>query len=89
LTHAGRFGEKAAQEQSAKVAKTQSGSTPLRSSVPKPLTVGTPRTHSAKKGTYTASTSNQLPANQLVDDKKKGPDDKEILTDSSSPNKKL
>jgi hypothetical protein len=88
LIHVGRFSEKAAQEQSAKVVKTQGGSTPLRSLAPKPLTVGTPRTHSAKKGTYTASTSNQLPADQLVINKKKGPNDKEILTDPNNPNKK-
>jgi hypothetical protein len=31
LTHAGRFGEKVAQEQAANVAKTQGGSTPLKS----------------------------------------------------------
>jgi hypothetical protein len=31
LTHVGHFGEKAAQEQSAKVVKTQGGNTPLRS----------------------------------------------------------
>jgi hypothetical protein len=42
LTHIGRFDEKAVQEQAAKVAKMQGGSTPLRSSTPKPLTIGTP-----------------------------------------------
>jgi hypothetical protein len=43
LAHARRFREKAAQEQAAKVAKTFGGNTPLRSPVPKPSTVGTPR----------------------------------------------
>jgi hypothetical protein len=57
LTHVGHFSEKAMQEQAAKVAKTQGGSTPLRSSVPKPLTISTPRPPSAKKGTYAPSPS--------------------------------
>jgi hypothetical protein len=61
LTHAGCFGEKAAQEQAAKVVKTLGGSTSLRSSTPKPLTIGTPRPPSAKKGTYAASPSTQQP----------------------------
>jgi hypothetical protein len=59
LTHAGRFSEKVAQEQAAKVAKTQGGSTPLRSPTLKPSTVGTPQPPSAKKDTYVASPSNQ------------------------------
>jgi hypothetical protein len=59
LTHAGRFSEKVAQEQAAKVAKMQGGSTPLRSPTLKPSTVGTPQPPSAKKGTYVASPSNQ------------------------------
>jgi hypothetical protein len=59
LTHVGHFGKKAAQEQAAKVAKTQGGTTPLRSSTPKPLTIGTPRPPSTKKGTYVALASNQ------------------------------
>jgi hypothetical protein len=59
LTHVGWFGEKAAQEQVVKVARMQGGNTPLRSLVPKPLIVGTPRPPLAKKGTYVASSSNQ------------------------------
>jgi hypothetical protein len=62
LTHVGRFGEKATQEQEAKVVKMQGGSTLLRSPAPKPSTAGTPQT--AKKGTYTTSTSTQLPADE-------------------------
>jgi hypothetical protein len=89
LTHAGRFGEKAAQEQAAKVVKTQGGSTLLRSPVPKQLTFGTPPPPSIKKGTYVASTSNQLPTDQPVDDKRKGVDDKEVSVDPSNPDKKL
>jgi hypothetical protein len=57
LAHVGHFGEKVAHEQAAKVAKTFDGSTPLRSPVPKPSTVGTPRPPPAKKGTHGASGS--------------------------------
>jgi hypothetical protein len=89
LTHAGHFGEKAVQEQAAKVAKTEGGSNSLRSSMSKPLIIDSPRPPSAKKGTYTASPSTQQPANQPADDTKKGADDKEILADPSNPDKKL
>jgi hypothetical protein len=78
LTHAGRFSEKAAQEQAAKVAKTHDGSTLFKLLAPKPVTIGTPRPPSAKKGTYIASTSNQPPTDQQADDKKKGPMIKKI-----------
>jgi hypothetical protein len=89
LTHAGRFGEKAAQEKSANVARTQGGITLLRSSAPKPPTVHTPRTIATKKGAYTTSTSTQLATDQTVDDKKKGTNNKEILADPSNLDKKL
>jgi hypothetical protein len=42
LTHAGCFGEKEAQELTAKVAKTHEGSTLVRMAAPKPPTNGTP-----------------------------------------------
>jgi hypothetical protein len=42
LTHARRFSEKAAQEQAAKVVKTQGGSTSFKSLAPKPLTISSP-----------------------------------------------
>jgi hypothetical protein len=42
LTHAGRFSEKAAQEQAAKVVRTPDGSTPLKSSVPRPPIASSP-----------------------------------------------
>jgi hypothetical protein len=71
------------------VVKTQSGSTPLRSSVPKPSIAGTPWSPSTKKGAYAASSSTQHPVDQLVGDKKKGADDKEILTSPSDPDRKL
>jgi hypothetical protein len=82
LTHAGRFSEKAAQEQSTKVAKMQGGNTPLRSSVPKPPIIGTPQTPSAKRGAYTDSPSTQHLADQLADDKKKGAMTKKSLLSS-------
>jgi hypothetical protein len=49
LTHAERFDEKVGQEQTTKVAKTQGGSTPLRSPTSKPLAIDTPQPPSAKK----------------------------------------
>jgi hypothetical protein len=89
LRHPGWFGEKKAQEQAAKVVKTQGGSTPLRSPAPEPLTIGIPRPPSTKKDTYVASTSNQLPTDQPTDDKNKGVSDKEVPVDPSNLNKKL
>jgi hypothetical protein len=71
LTHAGRFDEKAAQEQSAKFTKTQGDITQLKSPVPKPLITSSPRPPSVKKDTYVASSSTQQPTDQLADDKKK------------------
>jgi hypothetical protein len=53
------------------------------------LTFGTPRPPSTKKGTYVASTSNQLPTDQPVDDKKKGVDDKEVPVDHNFLDKRL
>jgi hypothetical protein len=79
LAHAGRFSEKTAQEQSARVAKMQGDSTLLRSSESKALITDTSRTPSAKKGAYAASPSTQHPADQPVDDKKKGTNDKGII----------
>jgi hypothetical protein len=74
----GRFGEKAAQEQSTKVAKMQSDSTPLKTSVPKPPIGGTSRTSTTKKGAYVPSPSTQPRVNQLADDRKKEVDDKAV-----------
>jgi hypothetical protein len=92
LSHVGHFSDKTAKEQSAKVAKTQGGSTPLKTSASKSPIGGTPRAPSAKKGTYVASPYTQQPIDQLVDDKKNGtalPKDKEILADPSNSDKKL
>jgi hypothetical protein len=74
------------------VAKTQGGSTPLKTSATKQWTSGTPRPPSTKKGTYVASASTHQPTDQPVDNKRKGTlavEDKEILADSSNLDKKL
>jgi hypothetical protein len=76
LTQAGRFGEKAAQEQAAKVAKMSGDSSLFRSLVPKPQTISTPQP------------PNQPPTNQPMDDKK-GATDKEVPADPNDPDKKL
>jgi hypothetical protein len=55
LTHAKRFGEKEAQDQVAKVAKMHGGSTLFKSPAPKPLTIGSPRPLSARKGIWCLS----------------------------------
>jgi hypothetical protein len=91
LLHARRFGEKAAQEQATKVAKIKGGSTPNKPLVSKPPTDSTPRAPAAQKGTYVASSSNQLPADQKVDNKLKGTtaEDKEVLVDPNNTDKKL
>jgi hypothetical protein len=89
LSDVDRFCEKAAKEQSAKVAKTQGGSTPLKTTEPKPPIGETPRPPSVKKGTYAASPSTQQHTDQPVDGKKKGGTDKEVLVDPNDLNKKL
>jgi hypothetical protein len=73
LTHVERFGD----------------STSFKSSAPKPPTIGSPQPPSAKKGTYGASASNQYPADQPADGKKKEADDKEVPVDPSNSDKKL
>jgi hypothetical protein len=88
LTHDGRFGEKAAQEQAAKIAKTHDCSTSFRSSTPKPLAINSPRPPLAKKGTYGTSVSNQQPTDQSTDLKKEDAD-KEVLADLNDSEKKF
>jgi hypothetical protein len=61
FSQVGCFGTEAAQKQLAKVAKTQGGSTLLKTSMPKPPIISTPRPPSTKKGTDVASPSNQQP----------------------------
>jgi hypothetical protein len=89
LTHAGRFGEKEAQELAVKVAKSHGGSTPIRTGVSKPPAIGTHRPPPEKKNTFVGATSNQPSADQAVDDKKKGAADKEVAVDPDDKNKKL
>jgi hypothetical protein len=71
------------------MAKTQGSSIPLKTLAPKTPITSTPRPPSVKKGTHVASTSDQQPADQLADDKKKGADNKEVLADLNDPGKKL
>jgi hypothetical protein len=89
LTHVERFGEKAAQKQVAKIAKTHSGSTSFKLLAPKPSMIDSPRLLLAKKGTYGASVSNLQPANQSVDLKKKEAADKGVPVDLNDPEKKF
>jgi hypothetical protein len=89
LTHARRFGEKEAQELTAKMAKTHRASTPVRMVVPMPQIGGTPRLPVENKNTFVGSTSKQLVVNQLTNDKKKGVTDKEVLVDPNDTDKKL
>jgi hypothetical protein len=78
LIHIGRFGEKATQEHATKIEKTHDGSTSIKSLVPKPSTIDSPRLSSAKKGAYGTPTSNQQSVDQSADLKKKEADDKEV-----------
>jgi hypothetical protein len=72
-----------------KVTKAHGGSTPIRTSVPKPPAVGTHRPPAEKKKTFVGSMSNQSIADQVVDDKKKGVADKEVAIGPDDTNKKL
>jgi hypothetical protein len=56
--------------------------------MPKPLTIGSPRPPSAKKGTYGASTSKQQPTDHQADGKKEA-DDKEVPVNPNNLDKKL
>jgi hypothetical protein len=92
LSHAGCFGDKAAQEQAAKAAKIKGGSTPSKASASKPPISNSPRAPPASKGKNVASGSTPLSADQKVDNNLKGTlgtEDKEFVVDPSNPNKKL
>jgi hypothetical protein len=89
LTHTGRFSENEAQELATKVAKAHGGSTPIRTTAPKPPAVGTHRPPIEKKSTFVGSTSNQPIIDKSVDDKKKGDADKKVAIDPDDMNKKL
>jgi hypothetical protein len=89
LTHAEKFSEKEVQDLAAKMAKTNKGSTPARTAMPRPAAGSTPRPPATQKGTLVASTSNQPAANHPAADEKKGATDKEIPVDPSDTDKKL
>jgi hypothetical protein len=62
LSHVRHFSDKAVQDQAAKVAKTQGGSAPCKTSSPKTPTSGTPRTPvgtTMQKGIHVVSASTQ------------------------------
>jgi hypothetical protein len=89
LSHAGRFGDKATQNQEA---KTKGGSASCKTSAPKPPTSGTPWAPIAQKGTNVASTYTWLSIDQKADNKQKGTaaeEDKNILVDPNNLEKKL
>jgi hypothetical protein len=65
------------------------GSTSFMLPAPKPSAIGSPRPPLAKKGVYGASASNQQPADESMNMKKKEADDKKVPVDPSNPDKKL
>jgi hypothetical protein len=89
LTHAGKFGEKEAQNLATKVAKTHGGGTPARTVMPGPLAENTPKTPVAKKSTMVTPTSTQRATDQLVVSERKWAADKETQVDHSDADKKL
>jgi hypothetical protein len=72
-----------------KVTKAHEGSTLIRIAAPKPPAADTHRPPTEKRSTFVGSTSNQLIADQPVDDKKKGTANKEVTVDPDDMNKKL
>jgi hypothetical protein len=89
LTHAGKFGNKEAQDLAVKMARIQQGNTPSRIAMPGSAAGGTPRPITSKKGITMASPSNQPAANQLAAEDKKGATDKEVAVDPNNTDKKL
>jgi hypothetical protein len=89
LTHAGRFGEKEAQNLDAKVAKTHGRGTHSKTVTPGPLAGDTPKMPAAKKSTTVTPTSTQRATHHLVADERNGATDKEIQVDPSDADKKL
>jgi hypothetical protein len=89
LTHAGKFGNKEAQDLAVKMARIQQGNTPSRIATPGSAAGGTPRPITSKKGITMASPSNQPAANQLAAEDKKGATDKEVAVDPNNTDKKL
>jgi hypothetical protein len=89
LTHAGKFGNKEAQDLAVKMDKIQQGNTPSRIVTPGSAAGGTSRPVTSMKGITVASPSNQLAANQLAAEDKKGATDKEVAVDPNNTDKKL
>jgi hypothetical protein len=89
LTHAGKFGNKEAQDMAVKMARIQQGNTPSRIATPGSAAGGTPRPITSKKGITMASPSNQPATNQLAAEDKKGDIDKEVAVDPNNTDKKL
>jgi hypothetical protein len=81
LTHAGKFGNKEAQDLAVKMAKIQQGNTPSRIATPGSAAEGASRPATLTKGITVASPSIQPAANQLAAEDKKGATDKEVAVD--------
>jgi hypothetical protein len=89
LTHAGKFGNKEAQDLSVKMVKIPQGNTPSRIATPASAAEGASRPATLTKGTTVASPSNQPATNQLATEDKKGATDKEVVVDPNHADKKL
>jgi hypothetical protein len=92
LLHDSRFGNKAAQEQVARVAKTKSDSTLIKISTYKPPIGNSPCILPASKDTNIASTSIPVPTDQKVANKLKGTlkiEDKQVAVDPNNPDMNL
>jgi hypothetical protein len=89
LTHAGKFGNKEAQDLAVKMARIQQGNTPSRIATPGSAAGGTPRPITSKKGITMASLSNQPATNQLAAEDEKRATDKEVAVDPNNTDKKL
>jgi hypothetical protein len=89
LNQAGKFGNKEAQDLAVKMAKILQGNTPSRIATPASAAEGASRPATLTKGTTVASPSNQLVANQLAAEDKKGATDKEVVVDPNHADKKL
>jgi hypothetical protein len=89
LTHAGKFGNKEAQDLAVKMDKIQQGNSPSRIAMPGSAAEGASRPATLTKGITMASPSNQPAANQLAAEDKKGATDKEVAVDPNHADKKL
>jgi hypothetical protein len=89
LTHAGKFGNKEAQDLAVKMAKIQQGNTTSRIATSGSAAGGISRPVTSMKGITVASPSNQPAANQLAAEDKKGVTDKEVTVDPNNTDKKL